>query len=820
LTKAIKFVPGNCRLDATGSDAEQELRALDNIKSLRHPFLLSIERVEIVRGDLILVTELADRSLHDLLTDYRQAGKPGIPREEALTYLREVAEVLDVLHYEHGLQHLDIKPRNLFLVGRHVKVGDFGLVASLADLFTRGDLLTGITPLYAAPEIFERRATLFSDQYSLAVTYHELMTGDPPFKARNAAQLAYLVSTTQPDLSRLPESDRAIVARGLSKDPRQRFPSCTEFIDALFATAPIAQLGKSRTTSFEFSLGEMEGTAVVPTVRRSGVLRRDTRVVSAIAATESTQGEQLAGFQLLDCLSRGPAGELWRARGPQAALHLIRFLVPPDQQGPAAGALDQLLSLRHATLPRTELHPLAANRVALVCEAGETSLANRLRDCRAAGQLGVPRAELLAYLSSIAYALDELYHRHQMQHLCLTPRHLAVNRGEATLLEFGLAELLWIPQGLPPASFAPRYAALELHDGLISDACDQFSLALMFQELLVGIHPYRNLNARQMASPRLRGQPDLSLLPATDRPIVMQALDPEPDKRFRSCAEFIMALEEVTPQAEVGTVVVPVNDRATRPVTPTSALTQAVETPVPVDDGSAWREAIDELVRASEHGHQILSSGQVHYRLQPGVSIEQRLMARLAPGMARLKLASFREHWQADLLTSSASRWRMEIKTKSNLLQRCLGRIPALQVEVVLGTPRDASSLTPVRVTIEPIDCARARAAQVLGDIGPTILASLQGYFNGQSDRTAQERFPLQQVIQVNAPAANLSLSGSLRDIGRYGLTLRAAERLPVGPVKVILNRWASPLTVQVPGWVRECSEDGGQFEIDIDFAG
>jgi serine/threonine protein kinase len=45
-------------------------------------------------------------------------------------YLNEVAEVLDVLNHEHGLQHLDVKPRNLFLVGRHVQVADFGLLAS------------------------------------------------------------------------------------------------------------------------------------------------------------------------------------------------------------------------------------------------------------------------------------------------------------------------------------------------------------------------------------------------------------------------------------------------------------------------------------------------------------------------------------------------------------------------------------------------------------------------------------------------------------------------------------------------------------------
>ena len=36
-----------------------------HVKSIRHPFLLSIDRVEVIDGELIIVMELADRSLYD-----------------------------------------------------------------------------------------------------------------------------------------------------------------------------------------------------------------------------------------------------------------------------------------------------------------------------------------------------------------------------------------------------------------------------------------------------------------------------------------------------------------------------------------------------------------------------------------------------------------------------------------------------------------------------------------------------------------------------------------------------------------------------------
>src|SRR5262249_31777346 len=154
------------------------------IKDIRHPFLLSIERVEVVGGDVVLVTELADRSLHDLFVECRQAGLDGVPRGELLSYLREAAEALDLLNQEHGLEHLDVKPHNLFLVGRHVKVADFGLVNSLAEAQGGSATLGALTPLYAAPETFHGRVSLFSDQFSLAMTYAEMLTGALPWTAK------------------------------------------------------------------------------------------------------------------------------------------------------------------------------------------------------------------------------------------------------------------------------------------------------------------------------------------------------------------------------------------------------------------------------------------------------------------------------------------------------------------------------------------------------------------------------------------------------------------------------------------------------------
>jgi hypothetical protein len=234
LFKAIKFVYGNLNsLDVDGVRAEQELHALQRIKEVRHPFVCSLDRIEIVDGELVIVMELADRSLHDLFLECQAAGLIGIPRDDLLRYLRDAAEALDHMNEKHKLQHLDIKPRNLFLISDRVKVADFGLVKHLERRSASG-LLSGVTPLYAPPETFNGKISERSDQYSLAIVYMELLTGQRPFAGKNVRQLAQQHLKEEPDLRALPEAERPIVARCLAKDPAMRFPNCMAFLYALY----------------------------------------------------------------------------------------------------------------------------------------------------------------------------------------------------------------------------------------------------------------------------------------------------------------------------------------------------------------------------------------------------------------------------------------------------------------------------------------------------------------------------------------------------------------------------------------------------------
>src|SRR5262249_15938298 len=141
-------------------------------------------------------------------------------------------DALDYMNDQHDLQHVDIKPQNLLLLGGRIKVADFGLVKNLQG--TCASVAGGVTPIYAAPEVFDGKVSRSSDQYSLPIVYQEMLTGHRPFPGKSALQLAHQHINCAPFLDPLPAGDRAVLSRALSKWPNQRYPNCRDMVNGLF----------------------------------------------------------------------------------------------------------------------------------------------------------------------------------------------------------------------------------------------------------------------------------------------------------------------------------------------------------------------------------------------------------------------------------------------------------------------------------------------------------------------------------------------------------------------------------------------------------
>ncbi len=200
---ALKFI----RLDSHLRTVE--LRSLELMKSIRHPNLVSLFGAW--KGDnwLILAMELCDGSLQEKLEEALRNNLPGIPLGELLKYMVDAANGLDALNAKQ-VQHRDIKPANLLLLGSGLKVANFGLAKALQQTVASNS--GAGTVAYLAPECFNGELTLQTDQYSLAVTYYHLRTGDLLFKG-DQAQIMYSHLQLEPNLSDLPHAERIILAR-------------------------------------------------------------------------------------------------------------------------------------------------------------------------------------------------------------------------------------------------------------------------------------------------------------------------------------------------------------------------------------------------------------------------------------------------------------------------------------------------------------------------------------------------------------------------------------------------------------------------------
>ncbi len=805
--KAIKFVYGDLNgLDADSARPEEELRAFQHVKALRHPFLLSLERVESIGGELIIVTELADTNLQEVLTQYRQAGQAGIPRTELLGYLLEAAEVLDLMNVRHGLQHLDIKPGNLFLVSQHVKVADFGLVNSLSE--SKRIHLGAITPLYASPELFLGRFSRHSDQYSLAIVFQELLTGSLPFPGQNCRQLLFQHTKQEPELGRLPQTDRPIVARALAKDPEKRFPSCLDFVRALCGSNPtvVAAAAGPRQLADPPEPGPQPGPAGAPPADTVSQPIFETQMMLG-SNSSSSPGEVLPGYQFLECLGHNPLMDLWKVQSAKGRVRWLKFiygLAQANTQGTTA-ALAWLQSLHHPALVPVEVAQVDPGRLAVLTNPVQKTLRDRAQECHAAQLPGIPRDELLGYLRATAEALDNLFGQHSLQHLGLNPRTLVLNDDRLQISDFGLAQLLWLPAGQPIAQHNCRYAAPELFDHMVSPSSDQFSLAVIYHELLTGQHPGHG-------GRRNHGRLDLSRLPEQDQEVLARALDPDPHRRWPSCRALVRALEGRREDPDGA------GQKRGNPFD--AMLKGAAHAALPLPAGAALDnldQLLQDLLATAGAKEEAAQKPAAPLLWESEDVLRHTFTAGLPLGSARLKLESFAQQWSAQLLREDEQGCVFHVELPSNFWQQWLGRPPGLEVKVKLTRVHPLSA-TPIEVAVQvwPCRCGKKRSLQLLQEKGAQILDSLRVHLLVNSKKRLQERLHWPHLVRVRLlhadgqPGEEIECRG--KDISLSGIGFYLPRELPTSEILLALPSAPRPCGLSIPATLvraKPCPDGG-----------
>lgn len=240
--------PVALKLLSTGLDKpELRERLLIEARSaakLAHPAIVDVFDIgETERGEPFIVMELlSGTSLGAMLS---MEGR--IPAVHAVRLLLPIADALRFAH-DKGMVHRDVKPDNIFVVetegGIYPKLVDFGIVkvqrADGAHQLTHTGVVMG-SPDYLSPEQARGAEGIDhrTDIWSLSVALYEAISGQMPFSAKNYnALVRQIVEDTPPSLLALAAADRelsALVERGLSKSPAERFATMGEMGQALAA---------------------------------------------------------------------------------------------------------------------------------------------------------------------------------------------------------------------------------------------------------------------------------------------------------------------------------------------------------------------------------------------------------------------------------------------------------------------------------------------------------------------------------------------------------------------------------------------------------
>jgi serine/threonine protein kinase len=156
----------------------------------------------------------------------------------------QVAAALDTAH-AYGLVHRDVKPGNI-LLGRasnnadHVYLSDFGLSKhSLAPstLTSTGQFLGTLD--YVSPEQIQGHPVDGrADEYALACTVVEMLTGSPPFRHDDSMAIMWAqLESDPPRLTQrrpdLPPAVDDVIAAAMAKKPAGRYRTCQDFAVAL-----------------------------------------------------------------------------------------------------------------------------------------------------------------------------------------------------------------------------------------------------------------------------------------------------------------------------------------------------------------------------------------------------------------------------------------------------------------------------------------------------------------------------------------------------------------------------------------------------------
>jgi len=214
---------------------ERFLRESRLAASLDHPHVVPIYQAGEADGVLYIAMRYVEGTDLKALLAREGALEPA----RALALCEQVAGALDTAH-ARGLVHRDVKPANVLLdEAGHAYLADFGLTkqaSSISGLTGTGQLVGTVD--YVAPEQVKGEPVGGrADEYALACVLYQCLAGEAPFTRESEVATLWAqvhepaagVSERRPELSSALDG---VLAKGLAKEPSERYGSCTNLVQA------------------------------------------------------------------------------------------------------------------------------------------------------------------------------------------------------------------------------------------------------------------------------------------------------------------------------------------------------------------------------------------------------------------------------------------------------------------------------------------------------------------------------------------------------------------------------------------------------------
>ncbi len=271
--------------------------------------------------------------------------------------------------------------------------------------------------------------------------------------------------------------------------------------------------------------------------------------------------EPVPGYRLIGRLGEGGSGEVWAAMGPGDFVVALKFTrLGRKDEAAQRSSLDVMRQVRHANLLTLFGAWQIDGYLVVGMERADRTLLDRFREATAAGDPGIPPAELVELMRQAAKGIDHLNRPRPVAdgriggallHGDIKPQNLLLVGDSVKVGDFGLVKSLEADaSGSDTSCMTLIYAAPELILGQSSAGSDQYALAVTYCQLRSGRLPFDGGPAAIMDG-HLSLPPDLTMLPERERPAVARALAKDPRERWPDCSGFVAALEEAraTPRA-------------------------------------------------------------------------------------------------------------------------------------------------------------------------------------------------------------------------------------------------------------------------------